>query len=137
MSRFIIVSAPGVAPTPARHPADRFADGSASLEAGCAWLFSAAARVDDPEEAVRAAVREYFATAEGAQVRESEGMERLSWCEAIRWVPDDVWERHGLDIFRHPDVERIILDEEEDLAEEVIGAVGRESPRLVAPSPTA
>jgi hypothetical protein len=136
MSRFIIVSVPGAAASPSRHYADSVTDDSAEVEAGCAWLFSAAPRVDDPEEAVRAAVREYFASAEGTRVREGEGMERVGWCEAIRWVPDATWERHGLTVFRHPDVERIILHDEEDLAEELTGSGGRGSPQLVARPPS-
>lgn len=122
MSRFVIVSMParsGESP-------DQFAEitrGEVSAATtGCAWLFSATPRVDDPESALRTAVQEYFSSAEGRRVRDSEQLEHLGWCDAIPWIPDDVWERHGLTVFRHPDVERILLDEEEDLAEELSGA---------------
>lgn len=137
MSKFIIVSVPGSGAPESTLFANPIQDDSEQPDAGCAWLFSAAPRVDDPEEAVRAAVREYFATPEGERVRAGEGRERWGWCEAIGWVPDGIWERHGLSIFRHPDVERIILDEEEDLAEELTGAAGRGSTTRVAPPPSA
>lgn len=119
MSRFVIVSMPaerGSARSGFRGLAPSV---GAALDGGCAWLFRAAATVDDPEEALRAGVREFFASSEGRRVRQREEMERIEWCEVIAWVPDAVWERHGLTLFRHPEVERIILDAEEDLAEEL------------------
>lgn len=86
---------------------------------GCAWLFRASARVDDPEEALREAVRDYFSSEEGRRVLEGEELRPLTWEAAIPWVPDEVWARHGLEAFRHPEVQRVVLDGSEDLAEEL------------------
>lgn len=116
MSRFIIVSLPVEARRlPGRF--DSLADWeSEPVDAGCAWLFSAGAEVEDAEEALRRAVTEFFGSEDGQAVAEGESAARLGWCEAIPWIPDEVWERHGLTVFRHPDVERILLDAEEDFA---------------------
>lgn len=84
---------------------------------GCTWLFRAGARVDDPEEALRDAVRDFFSSEEGLRVLQGEDLRPLSWEAAIPWVPDEVWERHGLEAIRHPEVERVVLDGNEDLAE--------------------
>lgn len=84
---------------------------------GCTWLFRASAAVDDPEEAMRDAVREFFASEEGRRVLKGEDLARLDWEAAIPWVPDEVWDRFGLEAIRHPEVQRVILDGSEDLAE--------------------
>ena len=91
----------------------------------CAWLFEAAASVDDPESTMRAAVAEFFSGEEGSRVRAREGLVHLRWCDVIPWIPDEIWERHGLTVFRHPDVERILLDSEEDLAEDLPAVASR------------
>ena len=115
MSRYVIVSVPP-APAPPAVGLDRLPP---VPEAGCTWLISAEQRVDDAEEALRAAVREFVTSEAGQRVRQGEGSEMFGWCDALAWIPDEVWEAHGLSVFRHPDVERIILDAEEDLAEEL------------------
>jgi hypothetical protein len=52
-------------------------------------------------------------------------------------VPDEVWQRHGLTALRHPEVERVLLDEDEDLAEELEPAPPRaDRPRMEVPLPT-
>jgi hypothetical protein len=137
MSRYVIVSMPS-ARSDARsgfhdmaRPADDVVDG------GCAWLFRAEPGVDDPEEALRASVREFFESSEGRRVLQQEGMDRIEWCEAIAWIPDAVWERHGLALFRHPEVERIIVDAEEDLAEELRGGATGAGRPLPATAPSA
>jgi hypothetical protein len=136
MSRFIIVSMPGAAiPGPGRFAEIDQADAGVP-RAGCAWLFSAVAGVDDAEGALRAAVGEFFATEEGQAVREGEGLATMGWCDALPWVPDEIWQRHGLTVFRHPDVERIILDEEEDLAEELFEALPIRSSALASAVPS-
>lgn len=118
MSRFVIVSLPG---QPTRSsgqfdgPADRDTGG---VETDCAWLFSASPEVEDAEEALRTAIAEFFGSAAGREASEAESGGPLGWCEAIRWIPDEVWGRHGLTVFRHPDVERILLDRDENLVEE-------------------
>lgn len=126
MSRFIIVTTPGTAAPPSvafAEPSDR----RPPEATGCAWLFSAAAGVDDPEAAMRAAVAEFFCSPEGDQVRQGERLDRLGWCDAIPWIPDETWQHHGLTVFRHPDVERILLDDDEDLAEDLPPASRGES----------
>jgi hypothetical protein len=127
MSRFVIVTVASASAPLSRLEVIANVTDAADVETGCAWLFSADARVDDPEDAMRAAVSEYFTTVGGRRVRESEGMDRVGWCEAILWVPEEIWQRHGLTVFRHPDVERIILNDQEDLAEELSEVSGGES----------
>ncbi len=90
---------------------------------GCAWLFRVEAEVENVEEAARDAVKTYFASQEGLQVIEREGIEALTWEEAILWVPDEIWKRHGLEPIRHPDVERVILDADEDVRKGSGGAI--------------
>lgn len=127
MGRFVIV---GTADS-GGSGTDPFASRAGEPErVGCAWLFEATARVEDVERALRAAIAEYFRSGEGARVRRGEGLERIGWCDAIPWIPDELWERHGLRVFRHPDVERILLDEEEDLGEELppAGATAASAP---------
>lgn len=82
---------------------------------GCAWLFRAEPRIDDPEQALRRAVTAHFGSARGRGVLEGEGLSTLRWEDAIPWVPDEVWAEHGLSILGHPDVERLLLDAREDL----------------------
>lgn len=84
---------------------------------GCVWLFRVEARVESVAEAARDAVREHFSSAEGRRHLGTE--EELGWEEAMRWVPDPVWARHGLEPLRHPEVERVLLDGEEDLRGEL------------------
>jgi hypothetical protein len=104
---------------------------------GCAWLFRAAPEIDDVESALRAAVTEFFAGAEGGRIREREEMAELRWEEAIPWVPDEAWAAHGLTVLRHPEVERLLLDREEDLLEEVQDrGAGRAEARAEVPLPT-
>jgi hypothetical protein len=104
---------------------------------GCAWLFTASAGVDDVEAALREAVLDHFASGAGRRLRETEALTPLTWEEAIPWVPDEVWRRHGLTALRHPEVERVLLDEEEDLAEELEPAAPlADTPRVEAPLPT-
>ena len=119
MSRFFIVNT--VSWRGARDPREHeltYGDRSGQCT-GCAWLFTASSAVDDVEAALRAAVLEHFGSAAGRTLREREALTPFTWGEAIPWVPDEVWKRHGLTALRHPDVERILLDEEEDLAEEL------------------
>ncbi len=84
---------------------------------GCAWLFRVEAEVESVEEAAREAVRAYFSSEEGRRVIEREELAALTWEEAILWLPDEIWKRHGLEPIRHPDIERVILDADEDLRE--------------------
>lgn len=86
---------------------------------GCAWLFRVRDGVGELEETVRQAVREYFASAEGRRVIECESLDPLTWTEAIAWMPDEAWERHDLELLRHPDVERVIVSAQENLQEEI------------------
>ena len=85
---------------------------------GCAWLFRAGPEVDDLESALRAAVSELFSGPEGRRIRGGEELETLRWEEAIPWIPDEAWSAQGLTILRHPEVERLLLDREEDLLED-------------------
>jgi hypothetical protein len=126
MSRYVIVTLPGAPPAAADSFAGYVRVEAAPAGAGCAWLFAAAAEVEDPETALRRAVTEFFRSPQGERIRRGEELTKLGWCDAIPWVPDETWARHGLTAFRHPEVERILLDEQEDLAEEdpVAGAVG-------------
>lgn len=90
---------------------------------GCAWLFRIEDGVDDVGEAARRAVREHFSSAEGRRalaLEEEEGAQ-LRWETAMRWLPDESWQRHGLVPIRHPDVERVILDAGEELGAELRG----------------
>lgn len=82
---------------------------------GCAWLFRVRDGLDDAEEAAREAVSEFFASDEGWRIRKREGLERLTWEEAVAWVPDETWKRYGLEPIRHPEVERVLLRAGEDL----------------------
>ena len=119
MSRFFIVNTVswrGGQEPPAGELTDSDRRGQCT---GCAWLFSAAPGVDDAEAALRAAVIDYFGSAVGRRLRQTEGLTPLTWEEAIPWVPDELWRRHGLTALRHPEVERLLLDEEEDLGEEL------------------
>lgn len=120
MSRFVIVNVPPVQAAVISGPAPDASQQDA-LDGGCAWLIRVSPGVDDVEEALRAAVREYFASEEGRRVREAEGMEQVRWCDALSWIPDELWQAHGITVFHHPEAERIILDGEEDLAEELAG----------------
>ncbi|CAN5695051.1 hypothetical protein BH23GEM7_BH23GEM7_25940 [soil metagenome] len=95
---------------------------------GCAWLFRVEDGTGEVEEAARSAVREFFSGEEGRHLLEREQLEALTWAEAILWMPDEVWKRHGLQPIRHPDVERIILDADEDLAAGAEEAVGENLP---------
>jgi hypothetical protein len=82
---------------------------------GCAWLFRVSDGVDSVEDAARAAVRSFFSSTEGRNVARREEVRALSWAEAMAWVTDEVWERHGLEPICHPEFERVILDAAEDL----------------------
>jgi hypothetical protein len=84
---------------------------------GCCWLLRAEASVDDPEEALREAAREFFASEEGRTVLDREEEGSPSWEAALRWIPDETWSRFGLEVVRHPDVQRVVLDRGENLAE--------------------
>lgn len=86
---------------------------------GCVWLFRVSAEVDDVEMAARDAVREYFSSEEGRRTLQDEDLTSLTWAAAISWVPDEVWARFGLEPIGHPDVERVLLDSEEDLRGEL------------------
>lgn len=119
MAKFFIVSTACRAVDSRRGLADSDAGERADSVAACTWLFSADPGVDDPETAIRTAVVSYFDSAEGQRVRTGEGLSFLGWEEAIPWVPDEIWLRHGLTAIRHPDVERLVLDSEEDLSEEI------------------
>ena len=137
MSRFFIVNT--VSWGGAREPGEReLTYGARSGQCtGCAWLFTASPGVDDVEAALREAVLEHFGSAAGRRLRETEALTPLTWEEAIPWVPDEVWRRHGLTALRHPEVERVLLDEEEDLAEELGSAVPlAKRPGVEAPLPT-
>ena len=83
---------------------------------GCCWLVRASAEVDDPEEALRDAVHDYFSSEQGQEVLRREEIRPVTWEAAIPWIPDESWSRFGLEVIRHPDVERIVLDASEDLA---------------------
>jgi hypothetical protein len=82
---------------------------------GCAWLFSVEAEVEDVAEAAREAVQEFFSTDEGRKILRSEEITRLGWEEAIPWVSDEVWASRGLELLRHPDVQRVVVDADEEL----------------------
>ena len=118
MSRFFIVNTVA---------SPRDADGTEDLTGaplegqctGCAWLFRAEARIDDPEAALRGAVTAYFGSPRGRGIIEGERLSSLRWEDAIPWVPDEVWEEHGLAILGHPEVERLLVDAGEDLLEEL------------------
>lgn len=100
---------------------------------GCTWLFRASAAVDDPEEALRDAVRAFFSSEEGRRVLKGEDLPRLEWEAAIPWVPDEVWARFGLEAIRHPDVQRVVLDGSEDLTESLRpGVSGSSTPPIHA-----
>jgi hypothetical protein len=92
---------------------------AASRLSGCTWLFRVEPRVGDVEEAARDAVQDFYRSAEGRRARQDEGSERLGWEEALAWVPDEVWARHGLEPVRHPEVERVLVDAAEDLGAEL------------------
>lgn len=138
MSRFFIVNT--VAWGGAREPrASELTYGDRSGQCtDCAWLFIASPGVDDVEAALREAVLEHFGSATGRRLRETEALTPLTWEEAIPWVPDEVWQRHGLTALRHPEVERVLLDQEEDLADELGPAAmpPAPQPRVEAPLPT-
>lgn len=119
MAKFFIVSTACRAVDSHGGVADSDSGERAASVGGCSWLFSADPAVDDPETAIRTAVVSYFDSAEGQRVRTREGLSFLGWEEAIPWVPDETWLRHGLTAIRHPDVERLVLDTEEDLSEEI------------------
>ena len=126
MARFVIINTLVSTVRESRLFSDVVARGERrDVPVDCAWLVEAVAAVDDPESAMRAAIAEFFSGEEGARVRAGEGLDRLRWCDAIPWIPDEVWERHGLTVFRYPEVERILLDSEEDLAEELSVAASR------------
>ncbi|HEX6926850.1 MAG TPA: hypothetical protein VF167_15615 [Longimicrobiaceae bacterium] len=117
MARYVIVTLPGQ-PRSRRPPFEiSLATEEDRADPGCAWLFRASAEVADAEEALKSAVREFMLSPEGEAALGGESDDWLDWCEALGWVPDEIWERHGLRVFRHPDVERILLDPEEDVAE--------------------
>lgn len=82
---------------------------------GCAWLFRVEAEVEDVAQAAREAVQEYFASEEGRRILRSEEITVLGWEDAIQWVSDESWASHGLELLRHPEVERVLVDADEDL----------------------
>lgn len=82
---------------------------------GCAWLFRVEPEVEDVAQAVREAAREFFATDDGLRVLRSEDITSLRWEDAIPWVSDEAWGRHGLELLRHPEVERVMVDADENL----------------------
>ena len=84
---------------------------------GCAWLFRVHDGVESIEEAARDAVAAFFTSDEGRQIRAREEIARLTWEEAVVWLPDEIWLRHGLEPIRHPEVERVLLQAHEDLLE--------------------
>jgi hypothetical protein len=129
MSRFFIVGTAGSTVGRTATFTNSTCGEGAAQSAGCAWLFSAEAVVDDAEAALRDAVMAFFGSDEGRRVREGEELVSLSWEEAIPWVPDRVWREHGLTAIRHPEVERILLDRDEDLAEELAAGQQRSERR--------
>lgn len=120
MSRFAILNT-----TPHPPPAARTPRAGEAEPCGCVWLFRVEPRVDDVREAARDAVLAFFTTEAGRRVREGEQLASLRWEDAVGWVPDEVWARHGLEPLRHPDVERVMLDGEEDLAPEIDATLPR------------
>lgn len=53
--------------------------------------------VEIPEQAMRAAVAEFLASADGEESIE-ETMGDFNWGDAIEYVPDDIWSKHGIRI---------------------------------------
>lgn len=84
---------------------------------GCCWLIRASADVDDCEEALRDAIHDYLSSDAGRALLREEEIRSVTWAAVIPWVPDETWARFGLEVIRHPDVERVVLDASEDLAE--------------------
>jgi hypothetical protein len=73
-------------------------------------------QVDNVEEALRAAVKEYLQTEDGQDDISRTGY--FDWGSAFTYVPDEIWEKHGLNVQRSEVItETVDLNENEDLTE--------------------
>lgn len=68
------------------------------------------------EAAMRAAVAEFLQTDDGKQaVQHAAG--RFNWGDAITYIPDDVWNRHGIYVKSSPEVDtEVVLNHNEILS---------------------
>ena len=57
--------------------------------------FLADKSVESPEQSMRVAVSEFLETADGEEA-EQETAGDFNWGDAIEYVPDDIWRKHGI-----------------------------------------
>ncbi len=70
--------------------------------------------VDNVEQALRDAVNEFLSTDFGAKVIiQNNG--HFNWGDAILYVPEFIWSKHGLHSIRHEESVDIIVDHDEEL----------------------
>jgi hypothetical protein len=84
---------------------------------GCVWLFRVDDGVESVEEAAREAAQAFLASEAGRTLLGREEVSHPSWTDVVRWLSDAEWARVGMQPIRHPDVERVILDAAEVLAD--------------------
>jgi hypothetical protein len=69
---------------------------------------------ENPQAAMRAAVKEYLSTDEGKQIAENNG-DDFNWGDAILNVPAELWEKYGLRMVTHLTDNVIVVNHDENL----------------------
>ena len=81
-------------------------------------LFFVSQQVEDVEAALRAAVEEFLTTPEGREAVEDTHHD-FNWGDAIVYVPDEIWGKHGLKLLGEPNYETVFVDQDERLCPEL------------------
>lgn len=74
--------------------------------------FEVIAPIESAEHALRNAVAEYLTT-DGGKKAIDDTCEDFNWGDSVNYVPDEIWEKHGLR--PHPRITNVMVDQDEVL----------------------
>lgn len=78
------------------------------------WINHFIVSSDNPEQKLRDAVKEYLQTDDGKKMIEATSYD-FNWGDAINYVPDEIWEKHGVKPVYESQAVTITVDQDEVL----------------------